>query len=127
MTVRELPLDEWEKLRAFPPFDTGGLPSPEYFRVLVVEVDGRIIGLCGLSNQVHWDPWYVDPTHQGKAGVFRTLVGKGLEVLREFGVHGVHTTVPDTRPDLQQLVEKFGYVAAPGRLYLLHVPDVKEY
>ena len=119
---------EWEKLRDFPPFNTGGLPlSDEHFKILVAEEDGRIIGLCGLSTQIHWDPWYIDSEHQGKAGVFRALVASGLDLLRSVGAAGVHTTVPDDRQDLSELVVKFGFIPAPGRLFLLHVPDVKEY
>lgn len=128
MTVRELPIAEWEKLRDFPPFDIAGIPSSdEHFKILVAEVDGRIIGLCGLSTQIHWDPWFIDPTHQGKSGVFRALVAEGLGILRAVGAAGVHTTVPLDRPDLVDLVQRFGFIDAPGKLFLLNVADVKDY
>ncbi len=128
MTVRELRQDEAERLREFPPFDVHGVPElGEHFRVVIVEEEGRIIGLCGLSTQIHWDPWFVDPAHQGKAAAFRSLIAGGLEILRECGITGVHTTVPAEREDLMELVERFGFIPAPGKLFIAHVPDIKEY
>lgn len=125
LTVRELPAEEWDRVRHIPPF-TEGLPSPDNWRILTVEDNGEIVGCCSLFDAAHWDGFWIAPDHQGKAGVFRALVGKGVEVLNTAGVLGVHTTVPDLRPDLQALVERFGFKAAPGKLYLLFVPDAKE-
>lgn len=120
MELRELPPDEFGRLAEFSPFDQG-LPDPAHWRILCVEDEGRIIGFCGASDQVHWDPWYVDPAHQGKAAVFRLLLDAGLQIFRDANVGAVHVTVPDARPDLQLLVERFGFVEAPGKLYIFPV------
>jgi hypothetical protein len=122
-TVRQLPAEEWARLLDLEPFASGGLPDPEHWRIIVAEVDGRIVGFCGLFNTVHWDPWWIDQAYQKHPAVFGGLLRAGLGVLTEFGVQTVHTTVPDIRPDLQALVEHFGFIEAPGKLYVLYVPD----
>jgi hypothetical protein len=124
ITARVLPPEEWDRVQHIPPFDQG-LPDPAHWRILVVEQDGQIVGCCSLFDTVHWDGWWIAPEHQGKAGVFRSLVAEGLAQLTAANILGVHTTVPDTRPDLQDLIERFGFVSAPGKLYLLFVPDAK--
>ena len=124
LTARVLPPEEWDRVRHIPPFDQG-LPQPDNWRILTVEEDGQIVGCCSLYDSVHWDGFWIDDKHQGKSGVFRAMVAEGLTVLKEAGVLGVHTTVPDARPDLQDLVQRFGYMEAPGKLYLLYVPDAK--
>jgi len=121
LTTRELPATEWHKLTTIPPFDQG-LPDPAHWRILGVEEDGEIVGICGASDQVHWDPWWIAPDHQGKVGVFRQLVEAGIQMFQTSAVAGVHLTVPNDRPDLQELVERFGFVEAPGKLYLFEIP-----
>ncbi len=125
MQLRELPSDEWHRLSTIPPFDAG-LPDPAHWRILCVEDQGEIVGICGASNQVHWDPWWVHPAHQGRAGVFRQLLTAGIQLFQQSGVPGVHITVPNDQPELQALVQKFGFVEAPGKLYLLAVPEPQE-
>lgn len=124
LTFRVLPPEEWPRLQDRFPYNQG-LPDPEHWRIIVAEQDGQIVGRCAIFDTVHWDDWDIAPDHQGKAAVFRGLVREGLQVLHEAGILGVHTTVPDSRPDLQHLVEHFGYQVAPGKLYLLYVPDAK--
>ena len=124
LTTRVLPPEEWHRVQHIPPF-TEGLPDPTHWRIVTVESDGEIVGCCSLFDSVHWDGFWISPDHQGKAGVFREIIREGIGQLREAGVVGVHTTVPDIRPDLQDLIQRYGFVEAPGKLYLLHVPDAK--
>lgn len=124
LTARVLPPAEWDRVRHIPPFDKG-LPNPDHWRIIVAEVGGEIVGCCSLFDTVHWDGWWIDPAHQGKAGAFRALLAEGLDQLTAAGVEGVHTTVPDSRPDLQDLVARYGFTPAPGKLYLLYVPAAK--
>lgn len=121
MITRELPPTEWPRLSQIPPFDQG-LPDPEHWRILCCEDAGEILGVCGASDQVHWDPWWVHPDHQGKTSVFKQLLEAGLQMFSASDIYGVHVTVPDDRPELQALVERFGFIEAPGKLYLLAVP-----
>jgi hypothetical protein len=122
LTARVLPPEEWDRIRHIPPYDQG-LPSPDHWRILTVFEGDEIVGCCALFDTVHWDGFWIAPEHQGKAGVFRALVSQGVAELTAAGVQMVHTTVPDSRPDLQALIERFGFHVAPGKLYLLYVPD----
>lgn len=124
LTSRLLPPEEWDKVAHVPPFSTVGIPDPDHWRVLVVEdAEGKVVAVSHLYDMVHWDSFWIDPAHQGKAAAFRAMVTSGLETLGTLGIQVVHTTVPNDRPDLQQLVLDFGYQQAPGQLYLLYVPD----
>lgn len=122
LTTRELPATEWYKLVVIPPFDESGVPDPAHWRILVTEADGEIVGLSGASDQVHWEPFWVNPEHQGKAGVLRQLLEAGIQLFQAAGVAGVHISIPADQPELGAMVEKFGFVEAPGKLYLLAIP-----
>ncbi len=115
--VRALPPEEWDKIRHIPPFDTQGLPNPELWRPLVVEIDGQVVGCCSIFDTIHWDCWWVDPAHPARAGVFWSLIQAGRAELKSIGVGVAHVVIPDNRPDLAALVERFGFQKAPGTLY----------
>jgi hypothetical protein len=115
--VRVLPPEEWDKIRHIPPYDRG-VPTPEHWQPLVVEdADGAILGCCSIFDAVHWDCWWVDPTHPAKAGVFWSLISAGLQDLRDLGIGIAHVVIPEDRPDLAALVERFGFEKAKGALY----------
>jgi len=117
LTRRVLPPEEWDKVAGIPPFNTGGLPNPEYWRIVVVERDGQIVACCSLFDTVHWDMFWVAAESQGAAGVFRELLLGGAEVMLTYGIRQVHTTVPDGRPELVAMLDRFGFERAPGALY----------
>jgi hypothetical protein len=123
MKARVLPPEEWHRIQAIPPFDQGlALPDPDHWRILVVEDEaGEIVGTCSLFDTVHWDAWWIDGEHRGKAAVFRLLMDAGLRELREADIGSVHATIHNLRPDLQAIVERFGFISAPGKLYILLV------
>lgn len=123
ITARLLPPERWEELRDREPFNVAGLPvDAEHWLIPVVEIDGRIVASCALFDTVHWDAFHVDEAWQKHPAVFGKLLEFSVQTLRERGVQGVHITVPDNRPDLQAMVERFGFVPAPGKLYLYQVP-----
>lgn len=122
-TARLLPPDEWEKLNEVPPFDAAGLPDKEHWLIVVVEEGDRIVASCALFDTVHWDGFYIHPDYRQHPVVFRSLLSLSLSTLQDHGVTGTHITVPDDRPDLKEMVERFGFVQAPGTLYLFRVPQ----
>lgn len=125
LTARLLPAAEWDRLAVREPFASHGLPDPDHWLIPVVELDGTIVASCALFDTVHWDGFAVDPAAQRHPGVFRALLDLAVATLRDRGVGGVHITVPDDRPDLQAMVEHFGFVPAPGKLYALAVPPAE--
>jgi N-acetylglutamate synthase-like GNAT family acetyltransferase len=123
MLTRVLPPDEWHRLTAFEPFASHGLPTVEHWRVIVGEVEGEIIGFCCLFNAVHWEPWWIAPAHRKNPGLLRQLVDKTGDELRAAGVQTVFVCVGDDIPDQQALVQRFGFEEAPGKLYMLNLPE----
>lgn len=124
-TARLLPADEWYKLAEIEPFATSGPPDPLHWVVPVVEADGAIVASCGIFDTVHWDGFHVAEQYRKHPVVFRQLLELAITTLQENGIPGVHITVPDDQPDLSAMVEAFGFVRAPGVLYLLAVPPRK--
>lgn len=121
MRTRVLPVEEWPRLMEVEPFQTYGLPNPQHWIVIVVEDDeGRIVAHTDLSDAVHWD-FHVTPEWRGNAGVFRALLEHGQEALQANAVAGAHTTIAD--PIVQAMAERFGFIPAPGKLYLYPVPS----
>jgi len=122
IVARLLPEGEWEKLATRAPFDVAGLPDPEHWLIPVVEKDGVIVASCGILDTVHWDGFCVDDDVQKNPAVFRALLDLSIVTLQERGIPGVHLTVPNDRPDLQAMVEQYGFVPSEGKLYILQVP-----
>lgn len=116
ITKRLLPAAEWSRLTAFPPFCEGGLPDPDHWRIVVAEDDGLIVGFCCLFDTVHWDCWYVQPEYRGNPVVFKDLVEGGVQVMIDYQIDLVHTTVPDGS-GVGGMLERFGFEPAPGSLY----------
>ena len=121
-TARLLPEAEWDKLKTIEPFASNGLPNAEHWLVPVVEDQGRIVASCGIFDAVHWDCFQIDDAYQANPVVFKQLLAMAIQTLQDHDVPGAHLTVPHNRPDLQAMVERFGFVEAPGKLYLIRTP-----
>lgn len=117
LTHRVLPPEEWSQVADREPFASGGLPDPRYWRIVVVERDGQIIAACSLFDTVHWDMFSVDEDERGNPVVFGSLIAGGVQVMIDYNIRQVHTTVPAGHPDLARMLERFGFTRAPGELY----------
>lgn len=127
LTFREVPSEEWPKLRAFEPFKSAGLPVDNgHWKIIVAELDGEIVGCTGIHTQVHWDPWWIAPEYRGNAGIVRGLVRHGATLMTEHGVENAFATIEDQNLLSQALAKRLGFEAAPGRLYIISVPKLKE-
>lgn len=126
VTFRELPSSEWSLLveQGIYPYSVAGLPADNgHWRILVAERDGKIVGCTSLHTQVHWDPWFVDSKEDGLATV-RGLVRQGKAVLTDISIDHVFATIDDTHIITQDIAERLGFRAAPGKLYLLNVSEI---
>ena len=122
VTARLLPEEEWEKLLDREPFRSAGLPDAQHWLIPVVEIDGAIVASCGILDTVHWDGFQIDPHARKNPAVFGALLKLSLRTLQQHGVTGVHLTIPHGEPELEAMVERFGFSKSPGTLYLLRVP-----
>lgn len=121
VAVRILPPEDWPRLTAYPPFDTGGLPDPQYWRMIVAErgaTGGPIVAFVCLWTALHCEPVWFTPELRHHPKVFMDLWRAARQQVEAAGAQMVFATVDDDRPDLQALWGKFGFVAAPGRLYV---------
>lgn len=124
LTFRRLPPDEWPRLleAGIEPFATVGLPDPAHWILVAAEMDGRIVGVSSLVETVQ-NHWHIAPAARRSAAVVVGLWRETEAVLTEHGVTVLHATVADDQPEVQAMVERLGYQAAHGKLYVLHVPD----
>jgi hypothetical protein len=128
LTHRLLPNDEWNKLLAYEPFKSHGLPqTPDHWRVCVVEEGDQIVGLSCIFTAVHWDIWEIRPEYQGNPTVVKGLIAEGLGLLKESGVVGVFAVVDNAQPESHHdLMRHFGFTEAPGVLYSATIADLPE-
>lgn len=128
MIIRELPSAEWLRLidQGVEPYCQHGLPPDNgHWRILVTEDEsGRITGCVSLHTQVHFDPWWISEDQRGNPGVVRGLIRESVMLLDQLGIDHVYATIGEA--NVEMLAERLGFSAAPGRLYLLDVNQLKE-
>ena len=124
-TIRELPSEEWPRLLDFEPFASAGLPNADFWRVIVGEDDGRIIGFTCIYTAVHFEPVWTDPAYRHQPDLFRGLWRESKKILDEHGVQMIFAVVPDSLPHQKALVEHVGFVPAPGQLYVVETDKVR--
>ncbi len=105
MTIREIEPQEWERLA--PIYEANGdhLPSPEANRVIIAEVNGEIVGMCGLNTIVHVGPLWVSEKHRGM-GVSGRMAARVASIVADAGEVG-YFMFPSTQESVKA-VEKMG-------------------
>jgi hypothetical protein len=120
-TTRELPPDEWGRLR--------GLPigqhqlDPESAAVLVVEDGDEIIACVGTLTVPHAEEFWIAPGYRGNPVVVMALLDGCFEMLRAHGLSQVFSVAPT--PEIAHLLANLGGIPL-GMLYLLPVPAAEE-
>jgi hypothetical protein len=125
MIVRQLEPSEWVKVldAGVEPFTTYGLPDPEHWILVGAFDDDRLVAVTGIYETVHNDPWWIDPTYRRNPALVGALWDGIRKVLTARGVDTMHVVVADDLPEVQAMVMRLGYHEAPGRLYIVHIPD----
>ena len=125
LVFRELEPEEWPRLLEFEPFKSSGLPADNgHWRILIAEVDGEIVGCTSVHSQVHWDPWWIADEHRGNAGIVRGLIKQGALLLNNLGIPHAFATIEDQNVVSQGLAKRLGFEPAPGKLYIIDVPNL---
>src|ERR1700677_3281503 len=87
LIYRQLPADEWERLREPYRLNGGELPSQDCSTSIVAEKDSRIVGFWGLNYILHAGPIWVAPEFRGQ-GVSDSMAEVLDELLRAQGAKG---------------------------------------
>lgn len=112
--ARVLPLAEWDRLRALPPFVAlGGLPDPQATVQVVEDATGRIVASWIAVPFTHLEGVWVDPDLQ-HSRVPLLLLKATIATLQAAGVQVAFTLAPDA--DVQRLAEHAGFEPTPGVL-----------
>lgn len=126
--VRELPPEEWERLLPFPPFDVGGLPAPEYNRIIVAELGGpggEIVAYWMVLTCVHTEPVWIHPEHRSRPGLIRRLWGGVRDILREANVTIAFACITDADAVRNvPLAMRLGFEKLAGDLFYIRVGDM---
>jgi len=118
-TIRRLPVEEWDRLRAFP-FASNGLPPPELAMIFVAETaGGQIVGIWAAMTAVHLDGLWIDPAHRDTTIAGR-LLREMKDFLREKAISESFTVISD--PAVMCLAHKGGFTRCPGDLWVLQLP-----
>ncbi len=114
MTIREIEPQEWERLA--PVYEANGdrLPSFEANRVIIAEVNGEIVGMCGLNAIVHVGPLWVSEEFRGR-GVAGAMTAKAGSLVAECGGAG-YFMFPST-PESVKVVEKMGLIERAWKVF----------
>ena len=80
VTLRELPVDEWNLLT--PLFEEQDVPLPEesMARIFVAEDEGKIVGFVTLQFALHLEPVWTAPSHRHH-GIWKSLAEVAMEAL----------------------------------------------
>ena len=119
-TVRELPVDEWERLRTHPDpaIRLDVLPAPALAAILVVEDEtGSIVARWSAQTAVHLEGLSKAEAVKDSLPVSRLLLQGMQEMLRQKGVLYSFTITTDLQVTLMAV--RAGFERIPGDLLLL--------
>lgn len=121
ITSRELPVEEAEKLKTVPPFDTIGIPNLAHTRIAVSEdEDGNILSYCFVADAVHVEPLWIDPKHRNTPQVMFGIWNTVHKILDKAGVDVSFAVIADEQSITHiPMFMKLGFKPVPARLYFL--------
>lgn len=121
-TIRELPQSAYPRLAQLPgPLHGQILPQTDQIRVAVAEdATGQIVAYWVLSNVVHGDPLWLDPSVRGNPVVAAGLLTQLGAILQSCDVRALYVVIAD--PAVAALAERLGFEQVPGALYGIAVP-----
>lgn len=128
-TVRELGIDEWDKLLQVPPYNDpklgGKLPNPERTRIAgVFNSEDRLIGYWHLFETVHIEPLWLSPEVRHAPHVGYKLLELIRSILQESNVGLAFAIIFDKDADTTGVMaERLGFREMPGKLFYLSPPD----
>lgn len=125
--ARQLPRQEWERLRTFGPFaEAGVLPDPRFALIEVLEEGGEggpIVGSWMVTPMAILEGLYLAEDWRAHPAAARRLFFGMMELLGRYEITTVLTVTQD--PAVRALAHKAGFTDLPGQLQLLQRMPVK--
>jgi hypothetical protein len=118
---RELPPEEWDRLREFEPFSSKGLPSADRTRILVLETpDGRLVGWWFLFLAYHAEPLWIHPDYRRKAASVGRLVKGMQDLLVAEGCTGAFALIGDAADEVVRTqAARLGFERIPATVHFV--------
>lgn len=125
LKVRELGVEDWDKLRSMEPFATYGPPDPKSTRVIVLEdAAGELKAFWLAFSTVHIEPLWIAEEYRGRAAVIRRLWGGVRDILVETGNNLAFAVINnDDLPGTAPMAKRLGFLHIPGQLFFVRVED----
>lgn len=120
VTVRELPVEEWEKLKGRK-IATHELPDPARCAVLVAEDEGKIVGTWGVVLTPFLEGLDLDSEYQKYTFTAAKMLIGMRQMLEEKGIAQAFTLVQT--PYVLGLAQKAGFEVLDGNLCMINLKD----
>ena len=117
VTVRELPVEEWEKLKDYP-IATNELPDPDRCAVLVAEDEGKIVGTWGVVLAPFLEGLWLDADYRQTTFTAAKLLIGMRKMLEDKGITQAFTLVQT--PYVLGLAQKAGFEVLDGDLCMIN-------
>lgn len=121
LRLRELPADEYDRLRDVPPYDQLARPVQPSPNVRIIVADtpgGPILAHWAAFNAVHLEPLWIHPAHRGDGMLGYRLLRAMLGVLDDDAVAFAFAVIAAAdEATVRPLAERLGFVKLPGSLY----------
>jgi hypothetical protein len=116
--VRQLPVEEWERLRGLP-IAARTMPDPERSFILVAEDEGEIVGTWGVVFAPVLEGFWVAPAYRKKSAAAKMWFLM-KQTLTNWVIPQALTLVQTE--DVADLAEHAGFEPLDGILYSLNLP-----
>lgn len=122
-TVRDLPVEEWNRLEDHPALQGQPLPDPTYHRAVVAEADGEIVAVWFMVHVIHLEPVWIDPHFRGGTLPVRML--KEMSTILDSCTVTKAFCFAD-RPEIADYLQRLGMQKLPYETFLYEVPTCRQ-
>ena len=124
LAARVLPPEEWAEKLAGTSLE--GTPlHPPFTRILVVEVDDRVVACIAAFTSVHVEGLWEAESHRGNPGVSRALLTALVAELVAGDVGEILSQTAD--PEMGDLFRSLGGHELPGETFVIPVKGVRSW
>lgn len=121
--VRALPVEEWMRLAHTEASKVWPHLDPSKSAIIVVEIDGEIVGCHVLTYLLHAECLWIDPRFRGRSSVARRLWEAVKSAARACGARTLVTAAMD--PKVERLLAHVHAVKLPGSHFSIPLRGVE--